>query len=226
MSFHETYVEEFRNASNERAYIDTVIVADPGVSIFKSTFEGPFSALKDTQIGPDVRIGKYSGFNKDCFFARGQMGSFCAVGARVAINPFNHPIDWLSINEFQYHPRSFDWVEEYNAIERLERTPDMFEPVTIGHDVWIGHNANIMPGVTIGTGAVVGAGAIVTKNVPPYAIVAGVPADIIRYRFDTETVKRLLATRWWEFDLSVLSGLPYRDVHRCLEHFEKIRTLS
>ena len=61
-----------------------------------------------------------------------------------AINPFNHPVDWLSIHEFQYHPRSFDWVPEYNDFERLERTHDMFRHVTIGNDVWTGHNVNVI----------------------------------------------------------------------------------
>jgi acetyltransferase-like isoleucine patch superfamily enzyme len=73
---------------------------------------------------------------------RATVGSFGAIGARTAINPFNHPTSWLSTNEFQYHPKSFDWVDEYNDFIRLERTPDMFKHVTIGNDVWTRHNVN------------------------------------------------------------------------------------
>jgi hypothetical protein len=81
---------------------------------------------KNTQLGPEMSIGNYSGMNEDCFAARGTIGAFCAIGARTAINPFNHPTDWLSIHEFQYHPHAYDRVDEYENLERLTRTPDMF----------------------------------------------------------------------------------------------------
>lgn len=226
MNFRPIRIEQYENRGREREILHGHVVAEPGVQLFHAEFAGPFFALRDSQIGPDVRIGRYTGFSKDCFFARGTMGSFCCIGQRVAINPFNHPIDWLSVNEFQYHPRSFDWVDEYNRIERLERTPDMFEPVHIGHDVWMGHNVNVMAGVTIGSGAVLAAGAVVTKDVPPYAIVAGVPAKIVRYRFDETTIARLLAVKWWDFELPELSGLPYRDIQACLDILEEKRSMA
>ena len=75
-------------------------------------------------------------------------------------------------------------------------------PLTIGNDVWLGHNSIIMPGVgRIGDGAVVAAGAVVNKEVPPYAVVVGNPARVVRYRFDPETIERLLAEKWWEKDI-------------------------
>ncbi|WP_140538245.1 DapH/DapD/GlmU-related protein [Mesorhizobium sp. B1-1-8] len=72
--------------------------------------------------------------------------------------------------------------------------------VTVGNDVWIGHGAIMLPGVAIGDGAVVGAGAVVTKDVPPYAIVVGSPAKVIRYRFSEDVVAKLLAIQWWQWD--------------------------
>src|SRR5262249_32279909 len=141
---------------------------------------------------PDVLVGKYFGMNESGFLARATVGAFCAFGARTSVNPFNHPTSWLSTNEFQYNGRSFDWVDEYNDFARLSRTPDMFEQVTIGSDVWTGHHVNIMPGVTIGDGAVIGAGSVVTKDVPPYAIVAGVPATLKKFRHPEKTIERLL----------------------------------
>src|SRR5260370_34720912 len=93
-----------------------------------------------------------------------------SIGARTAINPFNHPTSWLSTNEFQYHPKSFDWVDEYNDFVRLERTPDMFKHVTIGNDVWTGHNVNVMAGVNIGEGAGIAAGAVGTQGGPACAV--------------------------------------------------------
>ena len=75
-----------------------------------------------------------------------------------------------------------------------------FKKVTIGNDVWIGHGAVINQGVSIGTGAIIGSNAVVTKDVPPYAVVAGVPAKILKYRFDDDTIKLLLKSKWWNMD--------------------------
>lgn len=84
-------------------------------------------------------------------------------------------------------------------------------PVIVDHDVWIGTGAFIKPGVHIGIGAVIGAKSVVTKDVPPYAIVAGVPARVIRYRFDSETIKNLLRSEWWNIPRKELEELPYED---------------
>lgn len=77
---------------------------------------------------------------------------------------------------------------------------DEFKEIYIGNDVWIGQRAMVMGGVRIGNGAVVGAGAVVTKDVPPYTIVGGVPAKIIRYRFSDKVVKKLQSSKWWDYD--------------------------
>jgi acetyltransferase-like isoleucine patch superfamily enzyme len=223
MRYPEIFIDSFENTSNEPAYLHGIMRLNAGARIIKSTICGPLFLNKNSQVGPDVVAGKYFGMNENCFIARATIGAFCAIGARTAINPFNHPADWLSIHEFQYHPKSFDWVEEYNAFDRLERTPDMFAHVSVGNDVWTGHNVNVMAGVSIGDGAIIAAGSVVTKDVPPYAIVAGVPATVKRHRFPDKTVERLLRVKWWELELSDLSGLPFRDVNRCLDMIEDIK---
>jgi acetyltransferase-like isoleucine patch superfamily enzyme len=223
MIYSELVIDRLENSGTEPATYHGIIRLNPGARIIQSRVLGPVFLNRLSQVGPDTVVGKYFGMNENCFIARAIIGAFCAIGARTAINPFNHPVNWLSINEFQYHPRSFEWVPEYNAIERLERTPDMFEQVTIGNDVWTGHNVNILPGVSVGDGAVIGAGAVVTKDVPPFAIVAGVPAAIRRMRFSDALIERLLRLRWWDLELSELSGLPFRDVERCLDEIEAIR---
>lgn len=224
MIFKEITVDRYENTGAEPVTVFDVVRLNPGARIIQSRLLGPVYLNRNTQVGPDVTVGKYFGMNESCFVARATVGAFCAFGARTSINPFNHPIDWLSINEFQYHPKSFDWVPEYNDFKRLERMPDMFRHVTIGNDVWSGHNVNIMPGVNVGDGAVIGAGSVVTKDVPPYAVVAGVPAQIRRYRFSEKIIERLLRVKWWDLELSDLSGLPFRDVERCLDLIEDVRS--
>ena len=105
---------------------------------------------------------------------------------------------------------------------REERPPESFTRITVGNDVWIGNSVNIL-GANIGDGAVVAAGAVVTKDVPPYAIVAGVPAEIKRYRFNEKTIARFLRAKWWELELEQLDGLPFRDPERCLDLIDEIR---
>lgn len=223
MAFSPVYFDHYENLTDQAAFPHPTMKLNPGARIYKSTILGPLYLNKNTQLGPEVTAGKYFGMNESCFIARADIGAYCAIGARTSINPFNHPTNWLSTHEFQYHPKSFDWVDEWNQFERLERTPDMIPRVIIGNDVWMGHNVNIMAGVNVGDGAVIAAGAVVTKDVPPFAIVAGVPATIRKYRFSERTIERLLAVRWWDLELPDLSGLNFRNVETCLDRLEEIR---
>jgi acetyltransferase-like isoleucine patch superfamily enzyme len=226
MEFESIYINSICNETNDIAHPFPTIRMLPGAKILKSSIEGPLYLSRFAQLGPNVTVGKYSGLNEHTYIARAKMGAFCSVGARTAINPFNHPINWLSIHEFQYHPNSYDWVDEYKGLDRLPRSAEMFATASIGNDVWMGHNVNVLSGVNVGDGAVIAAGAVVTKDVPPYAVVAGVPATIRRYRFSEETVARLLRAKWWDLELSQLSGLPFNDIERCLDTIERIRSLQ
>ncbi len=223
MKYGETYIDFFENLTSAPIVPFGYIRILSHSRIIKTRILGPLSLNRNSQLGPDLVIGKYCGFNDNCFASRGSIGAFCAIGARCSINPFNHPIDWLSVHEFQYLRNGYDWVPEYSDFSRLPRTADMFGVVNIGNDVWLGHNVNVLSGVTLGDGAVIGAGSVVTKDIPPYAIAVGVPAIVKRYRFPDAIIQRLLRARWWDLELSQLSGLPFRDIERCLDAIEEIR---
>lgn len=223
MKFEKIFVDDFTNDSGQPVDLHGVMRLNAGAKIFKTTVLGPLYMNRNAQIGPDVTIGKYTGLNESTYIGRATVGAFCAFGARTAINPFNHPTDWLSIHEFQYHPNSYDWIPEYKAMSRLSRTAAMLPTASIGNDVWTGHNVNILSGVNVGHGAVIAAGAVVTKDVPPYAIVAGVPAAIMRFRFPDKTIVRLIKSAWWDLELGQLSGLPFNDIERCLDQIERLK---
>jgi acetyltransferase-like isoleucine patch superfamily enzyme len=226
MNFPENYIESEVNNRLEPVMCREIIRLNPGAQIRQTTFSGPLFLDRNARIGPQVKIGRYCSLGETSLIARGIFGSFCAMGARIAVNPFNHPTNWLSIHEFQFRSDSYDWVPEYREMARDGRTADMFQEVYFGNDIWVGNNANVLGGVAVGDGAVIAAGAVVTKDVPPYAIVAGVPATVKRFRFADKIIERLLRSKWWELELSDLSGLPFRDVERCLDKIENLRIKS
>ena len=110
-------------------------------------------------------------------------------------NAISHPYNNLSISAFSYVPYVGNFVTKRKQTHKK---------VIIKNDVWIGANSVIMPNITIGNGAIIGASAVVTKDVPDYAIVAGVPAKIIKYRFSQDIIDRLLILQWWNMDPKVI----------------------
>lgn len=123
-----------------------------------------------------------------------RIGSFCSIADRVEVFlGGNHRPDWVTTYPFPA------FAERWPQARGVEGVPSTNGDVAIGNDVWIGSNATIMSGVTVGDGAVVGTDSCVTRDVPPYAIVGGNPAQLLRFRFDPETIEKLLAIRWWEW---------------------------
>jgi len=141
-------------------------------------------------------FGDYSYVVNDCSIIWADIGKFCSIASANRINPGNHPMWRAALHHFTYRSESYGF-----AVENDDEFFDWRKAhrVTLGNDVWIGHGAVILPGVTIGTGAGIGAGAVVSKDVPPFAIVGGVPAKHIRFRFDEKVQEGLLNLAWWDW---------------------------
>lgn len=162
-------------------------------------------------------LGDYSYLMERVQLDTAEIGRFGSVASDVRIGPSNHPIDRPTAHHFTYRSELYDLGEDDAEVFEWRAT----QPVEIGHDVWIGHGATVLPDVEIGTGAVVAAGAVVTRDVDPYEIVGGVPAEPIGRRFDPETAARLSATSWWEWDHDTLRARlsAFRDLDTFLDAF-------
>lgn len=149
----------------------------------------------------NVNVGRYSYISIGSRIANCTIGPFCSIGGNVVIAPGRHPLNFVSSHPFFYSNDHPQYPSAHCDVRFVQN-----EPVQIGADVWIGLNAVILDGLSIGDGAVIAANAVVTADVPPYAVVAGVPARIIKYRFDNETRERLQRSKWWERDNEWLSA--------------------
>ncbi|ABN78652.1 type B chloramphenicol O-acetyltransferase [Cereibacter sphaeroides] len=176
-------------------------------------FDSPFRGVTlDKQVtNPNILVGRHSyysgyyhghGFDDcaryllpDAGVDRLVIGSFCSIGSGAAFimaGNQGHRADWISTFPFFWMPEVPAFAEARNGYQPAGDT-------IIGNDVWIGSEAVILPGVTVGDGAIVGTRAVVTRDVPPYAIVAGNPARVIRHRFEEEDIRLLLDMRWWDW---------------------------
>lgn len=172
-------------------------------------------------------VGAFTYFQGYANVSNTTIGRFCSIGPRVIIAHGEHPVDFVST-----HPLFFS---EYSPWPQLEfAKKKIFESnkhVMIGHDVWIGANCYIKDGINIGTGSIIAAGAIVVNDVPPYAIVGGVPAKIIKYRFSNNTIQKLLKSEWWLREAAHLLKLKHffqtpMDDRRIEEFISAIGALS
>lgn len=187
----------------------------------KTYFEGGNRIAQRTSLR-NIHVGYASYIGNTCQLSNCFIGRFCSIGSHVHIIRGTHPIHFVSM-----HPAFYSLARQsgftYSKNQEFNETAPLVYrdqyATCIGNDVWIGTGVKIIEGVSIGDGSVVAAGAVVTKDVPPYAIVGGVDAKIIKYRFDENVRESLMSLKWWEWPLEKIKNKAslFLDVKKFLE---------
>ncbi len=160
---------------------------------------GEFSRIANGSILKKCRIGRFS-YASGARIYNTTIGSFCSIGPETQIGGFGrHPTHFLST-----HPVFYSNMKQVGVTFSGRQLIDEILPVLVGNDVWIGARVTVLDGVRIGDGCIVAAGAVVTKDIPDYSIVGGVPARLIRKRFSDDVIQELSALRWWDLPMETL----------------------
>lgn len=202
LKFYELSVEGARDVHNTLRFKNSVI--DRGCCIDQASKIEANCHILENSFVLNSTIKSFSYVGKNSIIQNANIGSYCSIANDVLIGLGAHPILNFSTSPLFYrinNPLNIQLIEtnfdfDYNFNE--------YQPIEIGNDVWIGARAILMDGVKVGDGAIIAAGAVVTKDVAPYAIVGGVPAKVIRHRFTSDRIEKLLKLQWWNWPVSII----------------------
>ena len=181
---------EFREKKLRVGYLSTCV----------SCKFGKYNTIGDYVELGDVELDDFTFISENTKMFRTKIGKYCSIGPNVNCGRGVHP----ATKYVSTHPIFYSTLKQAQITFTEKNYFEEFGRIIIGNDVWIGANVFIREGVTVGDGAIIAAGAVVTKDIPSYSIVAGVPAKLIRYRFTEEQISFLVSFKWWERDMDWL----------------------
>ena len=176
---------------------------------------GTFNTIYENVSLSEVSLGDFTYVASNTNISKTTIGKFCAIGPDCKLGLGKHPSNTF----VSTHPVFFSTLNQAQISFAEKNYFDEFEKITIGNDVWLGANVIVVDGVNISDGVIVAAGSVVTKDIPPYAIVGGVPAKIIRYRFEKDEIQKLLELKWWDMDVEYLKNnfIRFHDIKGFLD---------
>ncbi|QGY39200.1 acetyltransferase [Pseudodesulfovibrio cashew] len=186
----------------------------PSARLMKSRLDA-FTEVGEGCLLLESSLGAYSYLSPECDVAHAEIGRFASIASQVRIGPTNHPMWRASQHHFTYRSDQYGFGPDDAGLFEWRRK----QRTVVGHDVWIGHGAILLPGVHVGDGAVVAAGAVVSRDVPPYSVVGGVPARHIKDRFQPKVRERLVRLAWWDWSHERIGAALPDFRHLAIEEF-------